>query len=99
MEIKACNSLEEVRSEIDKLDEQIVELIALRSRFVRQAAKFKASIEEIKAEDRVRAVVDHAREKAIEKGINPNMMEDLYRIMINEMVETEIAELRDRKLL
>ena len=43
--------------------------------------------------------MDHAREKAIEKGINPNMMEDLYRIMINEMVETEVAELRDRKLL
>ena len=33
--------------------------------------------------------------KAIEKGINPNMIADLFTIMINEMVEMEISEFRN----
>lgn len=36
-----CKDLEEVRSNIDKIDNQIVKLIAERGSFVKQASKFK----------------------------------------------------------
>ena len=36
-----CNNLEQVRAQIDRLDTQIVELIAERTTYVIQAAKFK----------------------------------------------------------
>ena len=36
-----CNNIEEVRNNINNIDEQIVKLIALRGIFVKQAAKFK----------------------------------------------------------
>jgi hypothetical protein len=29
--------------------------------------------------------------------VSPNMLEDIYTLMINEMVETEIAEFRNAK--
>jgi isochorismate pyruvate lyase len=94
-EIKKCNSLEEVRQEIDKIDDAIVELISKRSHLVRQAASFKNSIEEVKAEDRVDYILQKVRHSAIKADVSPNMISDLFKIMINEMVETEISEFRN----
>ena len=94
--MKKCNSLQEVRDEIDILDEKIVELISERSHYIRQAAGFKNSIDEVKAQDRIDDIMQRLRHKAIELEISPNMITDLYKIMIDEMVETEIAELRNK---
>ena len=93
--MKKCNTLEEVRTEIDKLDEKLVELISDRSHYIRQAAAFKNSVDEVKAEERIEFILQRVRHLAIEKGINPNMLSELFTIMIDEMVETEIAEFRN----
>ncbi len=97
MEIKQCQSLEEARKEIDKLDEQIVELIAARNAYVRQLAHFKNSIDEIKAEDRISDVINRARAKAIELDLSPNLINDLYLRMIDAMVDSEVAEFQNAK--
>ena len=94
--MKKCNSLQEVRQEVDKIDMQLVELISQRTHLIRQAANFKESVEEVKAQERIDTIMQNVRKKAIELNISPNMISDLFRIMINEMVETEIAELRNR---
>ncbi|MDD3476888.1 MAG: chorismate mutase [Sulfurimonas sp.] len=94
-EVKKCNSLLEIRSEIDKIDDLIVELISKRSHLVRQAASFKNSIEEVKADDRVDYILQKVRHSAIKADVSPNMISDLFKIMINEMVETEISEFRN----
>ena len=94
-EVKKCASLEEVRSEIDKIDDMIVSLISQRSHLVRQAASFKNSIQEVKAEDRIQYILQKVRHAAIEAEVSPNMISELFKIMINEMVETEIAEFRN----
>lgn len=93
--MKKCNSLQEVRDEIDKIDTQLVELISQRSHLIRQAAGFKESIEEVKADDRIDDIMQRVRKKAIELDVNPNMISDLFKIMIDEMVETEIGEFRN----
>jgi isochorismate pyruvate lyase len=93
--MKQCNSLEEIRTEIDKLDEKIVELIAKRSSYIRQAATFKSSIEEVKASERVDAVLQKVRQKAVSLNLSPNLIAKLYKTMIDDMVEAEIAEFRN----
>ena len=93
--IKKCNTLEEVRSEIDELDTKLVDLISDRSHLIRQAASFKNSVDEVKAEDRIEFIKQRVRHHAIEEGINPNMISELFTIMIDEMVETEISEFRN----
>jgi isochorismate pyruvate lyase len=95
--MKECHSLAEVREAIDLLDDRIVELIAERSNYIRQAARFKETIDEVKAPERVDAVIQRMRRKALELDLSPNLIADLYRMMIDEMVETEIAELRHAK--
>lgn len=93
--MKKCNSLIEVRQEIDKIDSQLVDLISERSHLVRQAASFKNSIDEVKADDRMDFIIQKVRHKAIELGVSPNMISELFTIMINDMVELEIAEFRN----
>ncbi|MEA3371104.1 MAG: chorismate mutase [Campylobacterota bacterium] len=93
--MKKCNSLKEVRTEIDELDTKLVDLISERSHLIRQAAAFKNSVEEVKAQDRIEFILQRVRHHAIEKGVSPNMISELFEIMIDEMVETEIAELRN----
>jgi len=97
MNIKKCNTLEETRAEIDKLDSQIVELIAARNAYVKQLAHFKNSIEEIKAEDRITDVISRARSKAIELDLSPNLINELFIRMIDEMVDSEVSEFKNAK--
>ena len=96
MAMKKCASLEELRQEVDRVDEQIVELIALRNEYIRQAASFKQSVDEIKADDRVEDVLNRVRHKAVVLGVSPNLLTSLYRMMIDEMVESEVAEFRNK---
>jgi isochorismate pyruvate lyase len=97
MDIKICNSLEETRTEIDKLDNQIVELIAARNAYVKQLAHFKNSVDEIKSEDRITDVISRARAKAIELDLSPNLINELFIRMIDEMVDSEVAEFKNAK--
>lgn len=99
MIIEECYSLKEVRDHIDQLDDQIVEFIAARNAYVKQAANFKHSLEEIKANERMEAVMDRVRYKAMEFGVSPNLLTKLYTIMIDAMVESEIAEFQNAKSL
>ena len=97
MEIKKCNTLDEARSEIDKVDEEIVKLIALRNNYIKQIAHFKTSVEEVKAEDRISDVISRVREQAIALDLSPNLVNELYVKMIDTMVESEIAEFNNAK--
>ncbi len=97
MDIKQCNSLEEARKEIDKIDDKIVELIAARNAYIKQIAHFKNSIDEIKTKDRIEDVINRMRAKAIELDLSPNLINDLYLRMIDYMVDSEVAEYKNAK--
>lgn len=87
-----CKDLEEVRSNIDRIDDEIIRLIAERTGYVKQAAKFKTSADGVKAPDRVEAVIRKVREKAEKYGADADMAESLYREMIARFVDMEVSE-------
>ncbi len=97
METAKCTTLDEARARIDIVDEQIVALIAERNNYIKQIAHFKTSIDEVKAEDRIDAVISRVREQAISLDLSPNLINDLYVRMIDAMVESEIAEFNNAK--
>jgi isochorismate pyruvate lyase len=97
MQNKKCSTLDEARLEIDKVDEEIVKLIARRNDYIKQIAHFKTSIDEVKAEDRIDDVISKVRQQAIGLDLSPNLINDLYIRMIDGMVESEIAEFRNAK--
>ena len=57
MQAKNCSSLEEIRQEIDKVDDEIIKLIAKRNSYIKQAALFKHTIEEVKDKERIEFVL------------------------------------------
>lgn len=95
MKIEECNTLDEARIEIDNLDKEIVTLIAKRNAYIKNLARFKRSIEEIKGDDRIADVISKVRAQAISLDLSPNLINDLYVRMIDEMVENEISEFKN----
>lgn len=95
MAIKKCNTLDEARAEIDVVDSEIVALIAKRNDYIKQIAHFKTSVEEVKAEERISDVISKVRAEAISLDLSPNLINDLYVRMIDEMVESEISEFKN----
>jgi len=87
-----CNSLEEVRVEIDRLDRQIVTLLAERGDYVKQAARFKKTSADVKAPARVEQVIAKVRALSAEIGANPDLTEQVYRAMMTTFIEAETQE-------
>jgi len=91
MTISICQNLEEVRDHIDRIDRQIVALLAQRGAYVRQAAQFKTSRAEVEAPARVAQVIAKVRALAEELGANPDLTERVYREMIDGFIREEMA--------
>jgi isochorismate pyruvate lyase len=86
-----CTSLEQVRENIDRLDRQIVTLLAERGSFVSQAARFKKDSDGVKAPQRVEQVIAKVRDLST-VGANPDVTEHVYRAMIAAFIQQELAE-------
>jgi isochorismate pyruvate lyase len=87
--VNNCRTLGEVRSNIDRLDKEIVRLIAERSRYVHEAARFKANPAQVEAPERAEAVVRKAMATAEQDGLPPKIAEATYRAMIRAFIEYE----------
>jgi isochorismate pyruvate lyase len=92
-----CNSIDEVRTNINNIDEQIVKLIALRGEFVNQAAKFKKDSDAVKAPKRVEEVISKVKKLAQLNGANEEVVENVYRTMIDSFINAEMKEFEKLK--
>lgn len=90
--LKPCESLDEVRLNIDRLDRLIVPLLAEREHYVRQAARFKKSAEAVVVPARVEQVIGFVTAQARDAGASPAAMEKIYRTIIDAMTELEVNE-------
>jgi isochorismate pyruvate lyase len=87
-----CNSIEEVRSNIDRIDRHIVTLLAERGCYVKQAAHFKKTTDDVKAPQRVEQVIAKVTALSQELGANSTVTEQVYRAMISGFINAELAE-------
>ena len=87
-----CDSLEEVRENIDRVDREIVRLLAERGGYVVQAAGFKRSTDEVRAPKRVEEVLSRVEALSRELGASPTVTEGVYRAMISAFIDVELAE-------
>jgi isochorismate pyruvate lyase len=91
-----CESLAEVREQIDRLDAQIVPLLAERGGYVLAAARFKSRAAEVPAPQRVEQVIAHVRALAEAHGALPEVVERTYRAMIAAFIEAEMEHWQQR---
>jgi isochorismate pyruvate lyase len=91
-----CKSMEDVRREIDRLDNALVDLIAERFGYVDRAWQLKTNPSDASVPWRIRQVIDKVEVRAREKGLPPEMAAALWRQMIGWFVQYEEEQLAAR---
>lgn len=89
-----CESLADARTKIDLIDNALIELVAQRQFYVDQAVRFKSSVQDVQAPERVEQVIANVRNKANVQGVDADLVEKIYREMIQYFIQRELKELR-----
>ena len=92
-----CKDLAEVRVEIDRIDDALVDQIAERLGYVERAWQLKLQLrQEANVPWRNQQVIDKVRARASERGVPPDLCEALWRQMIGWFIQYEEEKLRDQ---
>ena len=89
-----CQNMTDIRAEIDAIDHQVVTLIGKRAGYVAAASKFKTSETGVQAPERQRAMLQPRREWAEQEGLNPDVIEKMYRDLVAYFVSEEMDKWR-----
>lgn len=94
-----CRNIDEVREAIDKIDYEIVGLLGKRFGYVKEVVKYKArDVNSIIANERKEAVIKTRRELAENNGLNPDIIENIYRILIDYFIKEELELINKREI-
>jgi isochorismate pyruvate lyase len=87
-----CSNMQELRNLIDEIDRDLVAKIALRVECVDQAAKLKMGLSlPAHIPERIEAVIANVRLHAQKLGSNEDLVESIWRVMIDWAVKHENA--------
>ena len=92
-----CKSLGEIRSQIDQLDRSLITTISRRQEYVHAAAHFKRSEDQVHAHDRQRSMLAERRHWAESEGVDPDLIEALFRTMVEHFIRAEMALFSDNR--
>lgn len=92
-----CQSLAEVRSEIDRLDRTIIRTLSQRKEYVNAAMRFKRNETDVHAVDRQQAMLAARRLWAAEEGVDPDLIQALFRLLVDHFIAEELAMLSERE--
>lgn len=89
-----CFDMADLRVEIDRLDHDLVRLFAQRAEYIDRAAQIKAGADlPARIEDRVEQVVANVRRHATTYGLPPELVEKLWRRLIDWSIAREESRL------
>ena len=91
-----CANIHEVREEIDIIDREVIQALSKRFQYVIAAARFKTSEASVRSPDRFQAMLQQRREWAQESGLNPDVVENLYRDLVNYYIEEELKHYKSQ---
>jgi isochorismate pyruvate lyase len=93
-EAEKCANMEDVRAEIDRIDQALVDLICERFAYVDRAWQLKNSPADARVPWRIQQVIDKVRERAAARNLPPELAEALWRQMIGWFIQYEEEKLQ-----
>ena len=96
--VKPCSTLQDVRREVNALDDVLVPLLVERVGYMTQAARIKQDAAQVRDEARIEAIVARVRERALAEGGDADVMEAIYRSLMEACIayeHREFARLRE----
>ncbi len=93
----SCTSIEEIRNAIDTIDREVIRLLGERFQYIKEIIRFKKPTEEsIVAKNRFEAVIASRREQALKNGLNPDLIERVYRELLNHFISEEMKLIKQK---
>jgi len=93
-----CKNMNNIRDAIDTIDEDIVKLIANRSKYVQKASEFKKDKKAVQDKERVKKVIASKKELAIKYGVSSSLIEIIYEKMIEHFIKEEMVEWKQKDI-
>ena len=90
-----CENMEDVRKEIDRLDDALIDLMAERWTYVDRAWQLKKTPSEANVPWRIKQVIDRVKKRAETKNLPPSLAEALWRQLIGWGIQYEEEKLEN----
>ncbi len=83
------NNMQDLREELDLLDNKLIVLISKRFKLIEQAAIIKADESKIRDNERIENIISRLRGLAEENSISADIVEKLWRFIIELSIDLE----------
>ena len=93
-QVEHCDTMADVRRNIDALDTRIVALMAERSGYIAEAARIKQHADQVHDQARIDFIVNRVTAMARAQGAPEAIIEAAYRAMIDASIEFEHGEFK-----
>ncbi len=93
-----CQTMLDVRYEVDRLDISIVELLAERQTYMDAAARIKNNRDLVRDEARIEDVVSKVKNLATIFGLDHSIAEPVYRLLIEKCIAYELNSFDKQRL-
>lgn len=91
-----CKGIDEIRDSIDLLDTEIIRLLGERFKYVQEIVKYKNKDKDsIVAKERREQVIKTRRELAAKNGLNPDIIEQIYKLLIDHFIDEELELMKE----
>lgn len=90
--VKNCQNMQDVRTEVDRIDRLLVALIAERQGYMSEAARIKQDRDSVYDAARIEDVVSKIKAYAEEAGLSLDIAEPVWREMIKQCIAFEFEE-------
>ena len=87
-----CRDMQDIRAEIDRIDQEVIRLVGQRFQYVQAASQFKTSKTSVRAPERFKAMLEQRRAWAREAGLDAGVIENMYRELVNYFIEEEMKK-------
>lgn len=84
-----CTTMAEVRAEIDRIDRQLVRILAERQSYMDAAARIKADRRTVRDEARIRDVLEKVKAAASGEGLAWTIAEPVWRELMERCIAYE----------
>ena len=84
-----CSTRQDIRTSIDHIDEELLQLFVARQGYVRRMAELKSHPDEAFDSERIEAMVHHLVTRAEELGLEGDQVDKVWRTLIDWNVAYE----------
>lgn len=86
----SSNALQKLREQIDSVDSQLVDLLAQRAEYTRKVGEYKSKVGlPVYVPSREADLLSKRRQQGEEKGVSPDLVEDILRRIMRESYQTQ----------